>query len=305
MRKAFIESLSEIAAKDKRVVLLTADLGFGILDEFSIKYPKQFINVGVAESNLISVAAGLASMGFLPFTYTIANFASMRPFEHIRNLISLQELNVKMLGIGAGLAYNKAGPTHHSIEDIALFRSLPNIDIVNPSDPENMKQAVYALYNSKNATYLRIEKNPDPVDIKYNTNFVLGKGIRIKNGEKMAILCTGTKIPHALNIANLISRKNINPAIYSFTTISPLDKTLLKKIAVKYKYLITLEEHRKTGGFGSSILETVYKINHNILIIGLSSPSFVKTSADYEILIKEYGFDSESIAKTIIKYFDL
>lgn len=306
MRKAFVKALCEEAKKNPKIFLITADLGFNVLEPFIEKFPKRFLNVGVAEANLISVAAGLSANGFMPFVYSIATFASMRPFEQIRNDISLQNRNVKIVAVGAGLAYNRAGPTHHSAEDIAIIRSLPNITIVNPADTLECYQATKLLARLDGPAYLRIERNPEDLQEPYTKPaFKIGKGQIIAKGKGVAILTTGTKIPTAFLIRKALGNLNVNPAIYSFPTIKPLDYNLLKSIASSFKTIITIEEHQTSGGFGGAVSEFISgpqnpHIN-KVLRFGLKdSPSL--TSAQYDALMHHHSLTPKQIAKSIIKY---
>lgn len=305
MRQAFVRALCEEAGKNPKIYLLTGDLGFQVLDPFRSKFPKRFLNIGVAEANLATVAAGLASTGFIPFIYSIAAFVSMRPFEQIRNDISLQNRNVKIIGVGAGLAYTKAGPTHHSMEDIALMRALPNMTIVCPSDTDECYQATKQIARLKGPAYLRIERNPQDLQTPFKKpDFELGKGQLIKKGKKVAILTTGTKIAYASLISNTLSKMGINPAVYSFQTVNPLDEDLILKITKRFKTIVTLEEHRVTGGFGSAVAEFIVSPKNpnfnKVIKFGLKD-SFCTISGDYETLLKHHAFTPEDIINSINK----
>jgi len=305
MRAAFVDGLIQAALKDDRIMLITGDLGYRYLERFREKFPDRFLNIGVAEGNLVSVAAGLSTTGFVPFIYSIATFASMRAFEQIRTDIVMQNLNVKIVGIGAGLAYTKAGPTHHSMEDIALMRMLPGMAIINPINQIQAKLATLELSDYIGPAYLRLERNPDGDFPENNKNFSIGKGYLVKSATcaaKAAILFTGTKTALVFGVAQYLAKMKINSAIYAFPTINPIDENLLKIICYKHKYIITIEEHRITGGFGTAVGEYILENNHKtkIIKIGLKD-NFSPVSAGYDALAEINGFTAEKISARILK----
>lgn len=312
MRAAFVKALIEEAKENKKIFLITGDLGFCVLEPFRELFPDRFLNIGVAEQNLITVAAGLATTGFVPFVYSISTFLTMRPFEQIRNDVCLQNLNVKMIGVGGGLAYTKAGPTHHSMEDIALMRTLP-MTIVVPNDQEDVFDATRQLTNISGPAYLRIERNPEEIQIQYTkTKFKLGKGRVILEGKNIAVLVTGTKVSNALVITEMLKKDGIHPAVFSFPTIQPLDKMILSYIAANFSLVVTIEEHRINGGFGTAILEFLseYQIRNKgrntpkILRLGLRN-DFTQISGGYETLLKYHNLTSQQAKKAILKNFNL
>jgi len=305
MRKAFIKALCEAAKKDKRIVLLTGDLGFNVLEEFQNRFPERFFNIGVAEANLVTVAAGLSTVGFHPFIYSIATFITMRPFEQIRNDVSLQNLNVKIVGIGGGLSYTKAGPTHHSMEDIALMRTLGNISIIAPFDQEETYLSTSAITKHEGPAYLRIGRNPEITIQNKKRSFILGKGIQAIQGDAFALCITGATISIALETIKLLKKKNIQPSLYIFSTIKPIDVSLLKKIAKEYKVIYTLEDHRIDGGFGSEVRDVIDNqlLSRKIPVIkmGLKN-TFSQISADYDELLEHHELTPQQIVKQILSF---
>lgn len=302
MRKAFVAAISELAKNDEKIFLVTGDLGYRFLDGFAQQFPKRFLNIGVAEANLITFAAGLSSLGFIPFVYSIATFATMRPFEQIRNDVSLQNLNVKIVGIGGGLAYTKAGPTHHSMEDIALMRTLPNMTIIAPSDPDETFQAVKSIVKFKGPVYLRLERNPDSKKIIKQKKFIIGKARLILKGKEIAIITTGVKLYTALEVNKLLQNNKIYCSVISFPTIQPLDRKMIKQIIQNHNYIFTIEEHRKTGGLGSAISEFLAEIqqkNISFLRFGLTD-SYSPISASYNELLKYHKLTPEQISRVIL-----
>src|SRR4030042_5120910 len=179
MRAAFIRGLIKAADADPRGILMTGDLGYRFLEPFARKFPDRFLNIGVAEANLVTVAAGLSTTGYIPFIYSIATFASIRAYEQIRIDIAMQKLNVKIVGVGAGLAYNKAGPTHHSMEDVGLMRLLPDMTIISPIDIYETEAATAEIARHKGPIYLRLERNPKEPFYHKLPDFRIGKGYGI------------------------------------------------------------------------------------------------------------------------------
>lgn len=303
MRAAFVSQLIKEAGRDRKIMLLTGDLGFRYLESFARAFPKRFINVGVAESNLVTVAAGLAAAGWKPFVYSIATFMTSRPYEFIRDTISIQNLPVKIVGIGGGLAYSHAGPTHHSIDDIGLMRMLSNIAIVAPCDQHETSLAVSALARWKGPAYLRLERNPSR-KITRTRRFVIGKGYFLKKGRVVALLATGTKAELALDVEGIMHKKDISATVCAFPTISPIDTSLINRIAGSHQYIATIEEHRVDGGFGSSVLEHVStrtSLFSNVSVFRFGLPlSHARKSGSYEWLCEQAGFTKEAISKRIM-----
>lgn len=303
MRKAFIKALCEAAKVDKKIMLLTGDLGFNVLEPFKEAFPDRFMNVGVAEANLATVAAGLASVGFKPFIYSIATFVSMRPFEQIRNDIALHKMNVKIVGVGGGLAYTKAGPTHHSMEDIALMRTLPDMTIISPSNPMDAYLATKALLHSSSPAYLRIERTAE-IDIPYEVkSFAIGKAQLVLQGTDIVIVTTGSKLATGYTVSKQLHKKGISAGLYQFSTVCPLDASLLRKLAKQFPLIVTIEEHRIDGGFGSAVGEELLKISDRkaqLLKYGLRN-TFTPFSSDYTSLLRFHSLLPEQITKMILK----
>ncbi len=304
MRAAFVSQLIKEARRDPRIMLLTGDLGYRYLEAFREAFPARYINVGVAEANLISVAAGLATCGWKPFVYSIATFMTTRPYEFIRNTISIQNIPVKMVGIGGGLAYSHAGPTHHSLEDIALMRTFSNVAIVAPCSPQETASAVSALVRWKGPAYLRLERNPTQSVATAGAGFVVGKGRVLRKGSAVALIVTGTNIELAMGVAEILLRKNISPTVSAFPTVQPLDVSLMYKLARTHAYIVTIEEHRTDGGLGTSVLECISMSvpaipNVRVFRCGLSTVHAAR-SGSYEWLCKQSGFTKEAISRKII-----
>ena len=255
MRNTFVKEITNIAKKNKKIVLLAGDIGYKLFDNFQKKYPHRFYNCGVAEANMTTVAAGLALKGFTPITYTIATFNVYKTLEQIKIDICYPNLGVIIVGVGAGLSYAGLGSTHHAVEDIGILRSIPNLNIVSPADSLELKSILYDVIKRKKPTYFRIGKKGEKNIYEYVPKTKTGKGNIIYHGKKICIICTGNIIINANEAILNLRKKNIYPGLISMHTIKPLDTNLLNKIFKKYKYIAILEEHSSIGGLTSAISE--------------------------------------------------
>lgn len=254
MRNAFIAELLNIS-KDERVLCLLADNGIIVFDEYRRQRPKQLVNLGIAESNLIGMAAGLALCGYMPFVYTIGPFLTMRPYEYIRNDVCYQNTNVKLVGIGAGFAYSTLGPTHHLTEDVSILSCLPNITIISPADPIETVKATRAAYNHVGPVYLRIGTGKNPVITDKDSEFSIGRGMVIREGNDVGLISTGDILAEVIQAAELLQEKGISARVINMSTLKPLDDEIILETAEKTKAIISIEEHNVKGGLGSSIAD--------------------------------------------------
>ena len=257
MRNAFIRGLTTLAEQDERVVLLTGDLGFKIFDDFAARFPGRFYNAGVAEANMMSVAAGLAMGGLRPFAYSIAPFATSRCLEQIRNDICYQEAGVTVVGVGGGYSYGANGATHHSLEDIAIMRCLPNMTVVCPGDPVEAELATLAAGGHTGPLYLRLGRAGDAIVHKGQPPFSIGRAIVVEEGSDCALITTGGILPVAVAAAAQLAREGIVCRVVSMHTVKPLDEALLQRCAAECGALFTIEEHGLIGGLGSAVGEWV------------------------------------------------
>jgi len=255
MRTTFVHTLLDLAKKDKRIMLLTGDLGYSVFEPFNETLPKQFLNCGVAEQNMMGVAAGLAIEGFIPVVYSIVPFASMRCFEQIRNDICYQNLSVKIVGVGAGFSYGALGYTHYGVEDVGILRTLPNLTIIAPGDPVETKLATRAIISYPGPVYLRLGKAGEPVIHKNLTSLGIGRGILIEDGDDVTIIATSTIVDNAFTAAELLKKRGISVRFVSMPTIQPIDKALILSCARQTKHIVTVEEHSINGGLGSAVSE--------------------------------------------------
>ena len=257
MRTAFVKTLEKLADKDSSIFLLTADLGFKLFDDFRRRFPDRFINVGVAEGNMIGVAAGMALSDKNVYCYSMVPFLTMRALEQIRVDICYHNLPVKLIGVGGGLAYGLEGMTHHGIEDLAVMRSLPNMTVVAPGDPLECEAAVRESRTYSGPLYIRLGGNNDPAIHDGNIEFKIGQGIVVKEGKDVSIFATGTMLPVASKVVDLLGERGYQSNLVSIHTIKPLDIKLVREVANRSKAVFTIEEHSKIGGLGSAVAEAL------------------------------------------------
>ncbi|BAZ91304.1 MAG: transketolase [Cyanobacteria bacterium REEB494] len=255
MRNAFAKAVTDLAQGNSHLVLLAGDIGNRMFDTFKDKYPTRFYNCGVAEAGMTGLAAGLAASGLLPITYTITPFNTLRCLEQIRDDVCYPDLPVILVGTGGGLSYANLGATHHSMDDIAAMRILPNMHVICPGDPVEVKLAVEAALDLKRPTYIRIGKKGEPIVHTQTPSFKVGKGIVLREGSDIALIGVGNVLPLAQECTHLLADKGLSAGLISLHTIKPLDHELLLDIFNKYKLIAVVEEHALAGGAGSAILE--------------------------------------------------
>lgn len=257
MRNAYLAALYELAKDDERILALVADNGAIVFDLFRRDFPSRFINFGISEATMISVAAGLACCGKIPFAYTISSFLTMRAFEQIRNDVCLQKTNVKLVGIGAGFVYSNLGPTHHATEDIALMRSLPEMTVICPCGPQEAGKATHAAAEIDGPVYLRLSVGGSPEIYKTDCEFKPGLGVRLKDGSDITIIATGGIIHEVLAAVEELERSSVSVRLINIHTLKPIDQEIILKAAEETAAILTVEEHTILGGLGSAVAEVV------------------------------------------------
>lgn len=255
MRNAFAKAVTELGDAHADLVLLAGDIGNRLFDNFKEKHPTRFYNCGVAEANMTGVASGLAASGLQPITYTITPFNTVRCLEQIRLDICYPNLPVIVVGTGSGLSYAGLGATHHSMEDIAILRTLPNMHIVCPADPVEVRLAVKDALRLKRPTYIRLGKKGEPIIHLSDPDFEIGRGIVMREGSDVAILGVGNMLAVALQTADQLQQKGLSTKVISLHTVKPLDEALLSQLFSEHKLVVVLEEHGLIGGAGSAVLE--------------------------------------------------
>jgi len=254
MRKTFVRSLLEEARVDSSIILVTGDLGYGVIDDFARELPNQFINSGISEQSMMGLAAGMASEGKKVFVYSIGNFSTLRCLEQIRNDVCAMNNRVVVVSVGAGYSYGSQGYTHHAIEDIAIMRALPNIEILLPSDSAEVNVITKYLCSSESPAYLRLGKDGEPI-IHESQNLSFDHSpYKVVSGVDGAILCAGSISAEAIAAANNLRASGIHISVFLIPSLNGLTEKFINEIT-SFPQLFSLEEHSAAGGFGSAILE--------------------------------------------------
>lgn len=299
-RESFGLALCELAKEHPEIVVLDADLAAATkTDIFKKAYPDRFFDCGIAEGNMIGVAAGLAACGKVPFAATFAMFATGRAYEQIRNSVGYPHLNVKIAGSHAGISVGEDGATHQCCEDLALMRTIPGMVIINPADHYEMTEAVKAAYEYNGPVYIRlgrlaIESFNDPDTYK----FELGKGITLKEGNDVTVIATGLVVNEALKAVKALEEKGINARLINIHTIKPIDKDIIIKAAKETGRIITVEEHNIIGGLGEAVC-AVTSENCPVPVTRIGIEDIYGHSGPAVGLIEEFGLDSKSLAQRI------
>ncbi len=255
MRGAFLETLLELASQDDRILLLTADLGFTVLEPFQQTHPARFFNVGVAEQNMVAMSTGLAEAGYIPFLYSIGTFASLRGYEMLRDGPVLHHLPARIVGVGAGYEYGSAGITHHSLEDVAVMRAQPGLRVIAPADPEQTRAALRATWDDPGPVYYRIGKN-DRVSVPgLDGRFTLDAPEVIHEGEDVLLVVMGAVAAEVVGVAQALQDEGIGAAVAVVSSLHPSEA--LTELLARYSHIATIEDHYITGGVGSLVAEAI------------------------------------------------
>lgn len=302
MRNTFASTLTKLAQTDQRIVLLSGDIGNKLFDSFKEQCPGRFFNCGVAEANMTSMAAGMALCGLRPVTYTIASFVTVRCLEQIRIDVCYHNLPVIIVGVGAGLSYAELGATHHSCEDIAMMRVLPNMTVVCPGDAVEVRLTLAAAFKHGGPVYLRLGKKNEPIIHKDDPDFQIGKGIIIREGgEEVCLLSTGNILPVVMEAANILAAQGIDAQVVSMHTVKPLDERLLKNVFSQFEIVATVEEHSLIGGLGSSVAEWLSNQRSRkaeLLRFGVKD-EFIHGAGKQKAVRHAVGIDAEFISSEI------
>jgi transketolase len=256
MRSAFASGLLDLAAADERVVLLTGDLGFAVLEPFAERFPDRFWNAGVAEQNMVGMATGLAEAGYTPYVYSIATFASMRGYEFIRNGPILHELPVRIVGVGGGMDYGHNGVTHYALEDVGIMRVQPGIAVVAPADPQQARAALPAVQALPGPAYLRLGKESEAVP-GLDGRFALGRAERIGEGRDVALVALGGMAASAVASAELLGARGIDASVLVVSCLNPAPTDDLAEALAEIRLALSVEAHYVNGALGSLVAETI------------------------------------------------
>lgn len=297
IRDAYGNALKDLGQINHKVTVLDADVGSSTKSIlFGKQFPDRYFNVGISELNMIDMAAGLALEGFIPFVNTFSIFMTTRSLDPIQSLIAYDELNVKLCGTYCGLSDSYDGASHQAITDISIMRSIPNMTVICPSDPEQTRQFVYSLADFSGPVYFRLSRAEVPVIYSKDSMFEIGKGIVLEDGEDLTIISTGSVIRYALEASSLLESCGIHATVIDMPTIKPIDKELIISYAQKTGAVLTVEEHSIFGGLGSAVSEVLSQESPTLLsMIGLTS---FAESGNLDLLMKKYGFSAENIAQS-------
>ncbi len=298
MRNAFAKKITELAKKDERIVLLSGDIGNRLFDDFKASCPNRFYNCGVAEANMMGMAAGLAMSGLRPVCYTITPFLTYRCMEQIRVDVCYHHVPVVIVGTGSGLSYASLGATHHSCEEMGMLRLLPGLAVIAPADEMEVRGSLEAALKSTSPSYIRIGKKGEPVVHKTQPEFSIGRGISVREGSDICLLAAGTILPVAIAAAELLTAKGHSTKVVSFHTIKPLDVKMLAEVFSKFKLVGTVEEHSVLGGLGGSVAEWLAdqtSASARLVRFG-TRDEFLHLTCEQEEAREHYGLTPEGIA---------
>lgn len=300
MQRAVVNSLYEIAQKDKNVVWLSADNGTDYDAWFYNDLPNQYFNFGIAEGNMVGAAAGMASCGKIPFVFTGGSFLAYRCCEFIRVDACFQNQNVKFIGFGSGTSISMLGATHHSTEDLSVLRAMPNLTILSPASPLEAQKVIKAAYEIKGPVYIRLGMTGEKEIYESDYDFEVGKDIVIKEGNDITIISTGSIIEEVLKATELLNEKGISTTVINAHTIKPFDASSILEASKETNYLFTVEEHNIIGGLGSCVAEVLAESDEKIKFkrIGLDD-SFAKGYGKQMDLRIKNNLDGESIFNKI------
>tara|TARA_B100001750_G_C15503234_1_gene598623 strand:+ start:383 stop:1324 length:942 start_codon:yes stop_codon:yes gene_type:complete len=300
-RSGFGAGLLELGESNKNIIGLCADLTGSLkMNDFANKFPDRFLQIGVAEANMMGVAAGLTIGGKIPYTGTFANFSTGRVYDQIRQSIAYSNKNVKICASHAGITLGEDGATHQILEDIGLMKMLPNMTVINTCDYNQTKQATIAISKHKGPVYLRFGRPKVPNFTNKNSKFILGKGILMDKGSDVTIIATGHLVWKAKEAIEKLKKQNINAELINIHTIKPLDANLILQSALKTKCVVTAEEHQKNGGLGDSVSQFLCENMPTPIEMVAVNDSFGESGTPEELMIK-YKLDSKDIVEKAIK----
>jgi transketolase len=301
MRTRFVSTLCDLAEADPRITLITGDLGFGVLNDFRDRFPSQFINAGVAEQNMTLLATGMALEGRIVFTYSIANFPTLRCLEMIRNDAAYHGANVKVVAIGGGFSYGPLGMSHHATEDLAILRSIPEVTVFSPTSLGEAEAVTRAAALTSGTCYLRLDKDAGS-DGPADAMFEQGRPRAIRRGPDVAIFVTGGILSEVEKAAARLDQAGVGASVFAVHTITPMDAQAIASAAAGHPLVVTVEEHGLNGGFGSAILEALSDAGAppaKLIRIGLGA-RFSSIVGSQQYLRQVYGLDAEAIAARVL-----
>jgi transketolase len=301
MRNAFADEMSKLAKEDSRVVLLSGDIGNKLFDNLKAVDEARFYNCGVAEANMMGVAAGMALSGLRPFVYTITPFTTTRCFEQIRVDVCYHHAPVVIVGTGSGLSYAELGPTHHSLEDVAILRTLPGMQVFAPCDSAELRAVLREVLHGDAPAYIRIGKKGEPAIHAQPPTLRIGEAIVVRPGSDVALLCAGNMMWETLKAAEILAARGVSAEVVSFHTVKPLDPDYLESAPDRFKLLATVEEHGRAGGFGSAVAEWFVAHGRQVAQISFGTDdAFMHEVGSQEYARRKFGLTRDNIAARVL-----
>ena len=300
-RATYGQAILMLAEKSENLMVLSADLGNSSgLDRFKATYPDKFLNIGIAEQNMIGVAAGLAKEGSVVFASSFAPFITMRAAEQVRMNMGYMDLNIKTVAIGSGVSMSFLGNSHFGLEDAAIMRSIPNMTVVSPADCAEIVKTVFAAAEYPHPMYIRLTGAVGfPVVYEEDYDFQIGKAVELKSGTDVSIVATGSMVYESLEAAKILQEEGISVSVLNMHTIKPIDTKALDILISKWKTIFTIEEHSITGGLGSAVAEYVSSIPNSPVVNRIGLPDEFVITAEYRYILEKYGLVGSQIANTI------
>lgn len=301
MRKTFIQSLLNLADQDDRVFLLTGDLGFHVLEPFIESHPDRFINVGVAEQNMVGIATGLAEAGFIPFVYSIATFATLRPYEFIRNGPVQHHLPVRIVGVGSGFEYGHGGLSHHALEDVGALRLFPGLSIIAPVDAPQASSALQATWDLPGPIYYRLGKNDNQIIDELDGRYTHGRTQTILEGTDVLLLASGAVAEEAVTAAHRLAASGIHAHVEAIACVAPIPRESLIELTARFSVVVTVEAHMQTGGIGSLVSEIVAEVGIQCRVVRLGVKELENhLLGDNDYMLRKHKLDADGIVQTVL-----
>jgi transketolase len=305
MRRAILDAVHRLARRDPRVLFVGSDLGVGILAEMKAEFPQRFLMEGVSEAHVISMAAGLALGGYIPYVNTIATFITRRGYEQVALDLCLHDVPVRLIASGGGVVYAPLGPTHMAIEDIATMRALPNMTVVAPADANEMNAFMEETLDWPGPIYIRLAKGSDPIVTLPDEPFAIGRAKVLRAGDDIGFVATGIMTGRCLAAANLLATSGVESGVLHVPTIKPIDVEAVVDLARSVRVLVTVEEHQRSGGLGSSVLEVLGDagVSRPVLRLGLCD-GFIHTYGSQNDVLRAHRLDPDTIAADALRWLD-
>ena len=302
MRNHLIAELEDIAEHDDRVVVLTADLGYSVLDSFAKRFPGRCLNVGICEQNMAAVAAGLALEGHVVYVYSIGNFPLMRCLEQVRNCICYHGANVKIVAVGGGFVYGQLGMSHHATEDLAIARALPNMQVFCPADPDEAVKVVRAVHGIDGPCYVRLARGGEPILHPHVAEYDVMRLLELQKGKGVAVVSTGPVLSEALEAARRLAKEGMDVGVYNCMSLKPMDIDGILFLAKHYQAIVSVEEHNVVGGLGSAIADALLSVMPmqvpRLMKLGLQDV-YTSVVGSQGYVRKHYGLSADDIARVV------